>query len=136
VRILAVDPGGTTGLAEWCHGDFTAWEEPDPMQVVHYALIEARSIDEIVCEDFRPRPGVRTWQPDALHVIGGLRYVTWYMRKPLTMQSPGAAKSFATDARLRKAGFWTPGKGHANDAARHLLRRMVRLHLIDLEDIL
>ena len=29
--------------------------------------------------------------------------------------------TFATDDKLRRLGWYKPGKGHANDAARHLL---------------
>jgi hypothetical protein len=134
--IIAVDPGGRTGMAQWYDGDFTSWEVEEPMEVVRLVGDAIREWDAVVCENFRPRPRV-TWQPDALHIIGGLRYFTWRHEVPFILQEPAQAKTFATDERLKAAGFYTKGgEGHANDAARHLLRYLVRSKLIRLEDVL
>jgi hypothetical protein len=78
---------------------------------------------------------VRTWQPDALHIIGTVRYFFHRERVPLRLVQ-ASGKTFATDDRLKKAGMYVPARGHANDAARHLLRRLVRLGEVKLEDIL
>jgi hypothetical protein len=134
--IIAVDPGGRTGMATW--PNFSSAEVAEPMEVVRIvedAMAPEGAVDAVVCENFRPRPRV-TWQPDALHIIGGLRYVCWRHGVPLVLQEPAQAKTFATDDRLKAAGFYVPGMGHANDAARHLLRYLVRSKMVRLEDVL
>lgn len=79
-------------------------------------------IDAIVCETFLPRPGAKSLQLDALHIIGALRYLCWHTKTPLIMQSPTQAKSFAGgQEKLRAAGWYTVGADHARDAARHML---------------
>ena len=135
MRLLALDPGLTTGVAEWHGGIFTSWEEPDPMDCLMKLDTLVHRMDEVVCENFVPRPGVRSWQPDALHIIGTVRYFCHRERVPLSLPMP-SGKTFATDSRLKLAGMYVPGKGHANDAARHLLKRLVRLREVNLEDIL
>ena len=60
-------------------------------------------------------------------MIGGLRYLAVVGDEyvgPLRFvrQTPAQAKSFGTDDKLRRLGWYTPTPGgHANDAARHLL---------------
>lgn len=91
----------------------------------------------VVCESFVPRPGVRTWQPDALEVIGAIRYACYKYGHPFELQTPAQAKQFATDAKLRKIGWHRSTEGgHENDARRHLLLGMVRHNAIDLEPFL
>lgn len=135
--IVAVDPGLTTGIAVWNDGRFHSEENDDPMMTLLGLDFAIEKADHIVCENFVPRPRV-TWQPDALHIIGTLRYLCWRAQVPfhLPKQGGNTAKSYATDERLKKAGFYVPGKGHANDAARHLLKFLVRQNLISAEDIL
>jgi hypothetical protein len=76
-----------------------------------------------VCEDFTPRPGAHSVQKDALHIIGGLEamILTGTVDSHLYLQSPGQAKAFSTDEKLRKLGWWVKGQDHARDALRHLL---------------
>lgn len=130
MRIIAVDPGGTAGVA------FGAFHEGVPPDVTlfemtpHEALFyvgDSLPVDLVVCESFIPRPGVRTWQPDALEMIGALRYLCRVAGVRFELQSPASAKRLATNARLDALGWRhrTPG-GHADDAARHLLVAAMR----------
>lgn len=149
VKIIAVDPGGTTGLAlaVFIDGVVTRFEatERAPMEAVQWVeweLNEKFSGDPneatlVACENFIPRPGVRTWQPDALHIIGALRYMTWLRGEQVALQSPGDAKRFATNDKLEKIGWRsrTPG-GHADDAVRHLMIAAVRADVLDTTELL
>jgi len=138
VRILAIDPGKTAGVAWYdsAHQSFRSWEREDRVAVVQYVehLASEFAIDLVVCESFVPRPGVRTWQPDALETIGALRYVCSRAGVPFDTQSPADAKRFSTNEKLTALGWRnpTPG-GHADDAARHLLLAAVRHVAIDPE---
>lgn len=132
-RILAADPGNMSGLA---FGEFWAGRDPvvEVWELEQQATLEkadqmlsGRGVSFVVCESFVPRPGVRTWQPAALEIIGALRWLCWQHKTQFAIQSPADAKRFATDDKLKTIGWWTPTKGgHANDAYRHLLLAAVR----------
>ena len=129
---IAVDPGGTTGVAMTGNGQTVATWELSPMEAVELVedFIDENSV--VVCESFTPRPGVRTWQPDAVEVIGALRYLCFKRGLELVLQSPAAAKRFGTDDKLKRIGWYKPTRGgHSNDAVRHLLIAMVRNGDID-----
>jgi hypothetical protein len=141
-RVMAVDPGLLSGVA---YAEFglvppvpEVWEL-DPRETVR--AVEERlsgpGLAVVACESFVPRPGVRSWQPDALEIIGGLKYVCWRHNTPLVLQSPANAKSFSTVAKLKKLDWRhpTPG-GHAEDALRHLLLIAVQGNLIPLEALI
>lgn len=61
-----------------------------------------------------------------MELRGVLRYLAWRNGLAFDTQSPADAKGFATDYKLRKYGFWTPGpEDHARDASRHLLTALM-----------
>ena len=87
----------------------------------------------VVCESFIPRPGAKTWQPDAIETIGVLRHLCRWHRHRFELQAPADAKRFSTDAKLKRLGWYQPTEGgHANDAIRHLLLALVKHNGIDL----
>jgi len=54
--------------------------------------------------------------------IGAMRLIADHGGVQFVRQTPAQAKSFATDDKLRKLGWFSPTPGgHANDATRHLL---------------
>ncbi len=134
MKVLAVDPGGTCGMAEAWFEDgtffnFHSWQTA-PNECVRY--FEMTSFDVLVYESFRPRPGAYTWQPDALYTIGALRYIAAKRETRVVEQSPADAKKFSTNAKLTQLGWRNPtAGGHADDAARHLLLAAVKEHLLD-----
>ena len=69
---------------------------------------------------------------DALYIIGVTEYLCKQRDIPFALESPGNAKRFCSDDRLKKAGMWksSPG-GHANDASRHLFLELAKRGLID-----
>lgn len=132
--VIAVDPGKTVGAAVWSerrelehHGqcdsfDFLAWAEA---VIPTYAPWELH----VVCERYRLGPESLKKQADfnwATDVIGCLRFWCRKYEVPFVVQDPSHAKSFSTDEKLKKLGWYLPTKGgHANDAARHLLVYLV-----------
>lgn len=127
--IIAVDPGGTTGWAEWKHGEFRSGEEADWL---HW--IDNRDFDQdiFVIETYTITASTakKSQQTDALRLTGCLEWMAYPYRKVI-YQKPSEAKAFSTDKKLKRIGWYTPGKGHANDAARHLLLTCVRRGLVD-----
>ena len=137
MNIIAVDPGKTCGFAWLRPGAGTGPESLSVFESTEMdrwsAVSEATDhVSLVVCESFVPRPGVRTWQPEALETIGALRYVCDRAGVPFETQAPAEAKRFSTNEKLAALGWRNPTKGgHADDAARHLLLAAVRHGVID-----
>ncbi len=119
MRVLCIDPGGTTGLASWVDGRTGFSQEEDRFKL--YALVRTIAPDIIVCENFIPRAGALTFQPEALRIIGFLEGWANSQSVEFVLQTPAQAKSFGTAAKLKAVGWWPKGLGHAQDAAKHLL---------------
>lgn len=140
--IIAVDPGKTTGLAtlDATTQDLTTAEYGfnDTCSYVAQKASEYGSDLLLVCESFiiGPQTAKNTQAPWSLELIGVMRYLSRsYCGRDLALQTPATAKRFSSDVRLKEVGFWTPGKGHANDAARHLLLFLVQRGLLENETV-
>jgi hypothetical protein len=139
--ILAVDPGKTTGFVMYTSGAFF-WGQESMMEFLRRAddyLYDNVAV-EVVCEKFQIGPSTLSKARDAhwaMKQIGILEYWCETRGHTFTLQTPSEAKSFATDAKLKTLGWYTPTKGgHANDALRHLLVYMVKQEMIDLQTLL
>ena len=126
MRIVAVDPGKMTGIAWTTETAVLSCELPamDAVQKVGFLWRISEGIDRLIVEDFVPRKGkALTWQPDALHVIGALRYMARQRRIPMILQKPiPKPRQLGLERELRERGWWAPTKGgHENAARKHLL---------------
>jgi hypothetical protein len=131
--LIAVDPGKTTGMAYAQAGETPfAWEIEEGQEAPDWVAANVAPFPdawEVVCESFVIGPNTMkksrgNW---SLELIGALRYICWKYDVPFTLQSPGDAKRFSTDAKLKRVDWWTPTKGgHANDALRHLMLRRAK----------
>jgi hypothetical protein len=144
--VLAVDPGKVTGY--WHYdpadaaysgqgGELPQWEFVDAAQLMLFGAWLNSEVT-VVCESFTitqrsvVQRGDRVW---SLEQIGILQYMVRMRRayepqKPpchyAPEQSPSDAKSFATDKKLRRIGWYSRGNEHGRDAARHALLYAVR----------
>jgi hypothetical protein len=144
-RVVVLDPGKTTGLVDWMRGgepEFKAMElnfDDTCRYLLHVGSAHGMAEDVlIVSESFviTPQTAKNTQAPWSLELIGVARMVSnIYLGRPLILQQPASAKRFSSDSRLKRMGWWTPGKGHANDASRHLLLLMATRGLLP-QDIL
>lgn len=129
---VAIDPGGTTGMAAWdqVEEELVA-AEGSPAEVLDWLAeeIRERRIGLVVCESFTITGGTikktRGGPNAAIETIGAIRYLCRVGGVPLVLQSPAEAKGFSTDDKLRRIGWFEGLPGHARDAARHLLLRCV-----------
>lgn len=139
-NILAFDPGGTTGYAVAgerfyageLHGDF------ETQALAMSELFYKYTPGFVVCETYTitQRTAHLSQQPEALMLIGMVRWFVSRTEATLTMQKPSVAKSFATDAKLREMTWFSPTTGgHANDATRHLLTWMASNGKLDNETL-
>jgi hypothetical protein len=148
MRIMGVDPGGTTGIAiidvKWDDKRF----EPDPKRahVFNTQLdgVWGSSEDSIgrrmnwLIEEYKPgliavekfiitQQTVRfTRQPDALWIIGGVRFLADLAGIPVHMQPASLAKTTWDASRLKETGWASVvTHKHARDALRHALTACV-----------
>lgn len=141
--IIAVDPGKKTGWASYdtTANVFASQEAPGDEfidRVVpwlgpsHAHDRAAAGPVRIVVERFVITAGtMRTSRGDenwSIEQIGILRHHARWAGVAFELQSAGDAKKFSPDDRLRTIGWYTPGRGHANDAARHALLNVARHH--------
>lgn len=123
VKVLAIDPGGTTGIAyyntEW--DKFNSWQADNFYDAMH----SWATPDVLVIERFTIRQNTHKLSADAFEqttdLIGAFRYLALRDGVDFIRQTPAQAKAFATDDKLKRLGWYTPGLPHGNDAARHLL---------------
>jgi len=139
--IIAIDPGKMTGWARLtprggavAHS-FGGGEQPlyDVLHWIHESMKQGLRPD-IVCEDFifTKETLKKSRQTYSTEGIGALRFLCEEYGSQFYVQTPAAAKRFSTDEKLKRIGWHTPGKPHANDAARHLLLHASGEGLIDL----
>jgi hypothetical protein len=134
-RVIALDPGGTTGWAVWtmeANGDMD-WHlgqlGPEDHHELLYALLERETIHDftVVCESFEFR---QSRQRDNINLmsreyIGIAKLYEQERKNPVVFQTAAMAKSFVTDQKLKSMHLWHPGKKHAMDAMRHLVYYLV-----------
>lgn len=127
--VVAIDPGGNTGLAWMIDGtDFGSYVQGGG----RFGFVDAfcASIEKfatptvVVVESFiiTSATARKTAQPDPYLIYGWLEL--WCHRHGISFhsQTPAQAKGFGTDAKLKHLGWYSAGNGgHDNDAARHLL---------------
>ena len=141
--VLSVDPGKASGVALFAFSD---GEEPELIWSGEYQQEEyakpirqalgdafARAIPiEIVCERFLiSMQTVKNSQaPYSLEQIGILKQCIMDMGMApddIYFQSPADAKAMFPNEALKKLGYWYKGgEGHALDAIRHGLLRLVK----------
>ena len=140
--IVTIDPGKMSGLTEYdlWTGKFQAFEMnfEDTCRFLMNRGAKYQSAMVLCSESFTigPQTVKNTAAPWSLELIGVARAVSQiWCGRDLTLQSPAQAKRFSSDDRLKRMGFHTPGKGHANDAARHLLLLLVTRGLLPVETV-
>ncbi len=141
--VLSIDPGKATGVA------LLSWDETDagpnlliakelqpeefavPVETILNSYRGTGSLT-VVCERFTINAQtVRNSQaPYSLEQIGVLKHLcrtNMYDPEKIVFQSPADAKAMFPNEALRKVETWfVGGEGHANDAIRHALLRLVK----------
>lgn len=142
--VLAVDPGKATGLALF---EYTAGSEPvllwslevqqheyaGPIRAALQDAIDSGTEIEVACERFtiNAQTAKNAQAPYSLEQIGILRQCLMDVgRAPddIYFQAPADAKALFGNDKLKKLEYWhRGGEGHALDAIRHGLLRMVKM---------
>jgi hypothetical protein len=127
-RIIAFDPGKITGVAIW--DDVYVGRQFTVEELYSYVDHECDSLDggHVQVEKFTISQATirKAAESDPLDVIGYLKYAAWRCGFEIGWSKPADVMKTFPDASLKKAGMFIPGKGHANDAARHLAWYLVK----------
>lgn len=130
--MIALDPGGTTGLAT-CDYEAGAYAyfiatQCTPQEALDWVWSCIEHNTSIVYAErytVTPRTVKMTRQYDALYVIGAAQWMCKHTSSTFKLVDPATSKKLGNDRVLRDSGLWTPGKQHANDAARVLAVALV-----------
>lgn len=127
MRILALDPGGTTGWTSYDDdgGKVPAWGwgqlEEEDHHVQLYDLLDRQQPDVVVCERFTYRPHLPHAVLISRDYIGVATLWCKQNGVEIVMQMPAHAKGLWDDKKLKAVNLYQVNKRHANDATRHLL---------------
>lgn len=128
VRVLALDPGQTTGVAVIENGQLIDWLQLNTKDIPTgiAALSELYSKVQpqyIISEAYK----IYGWKKDShawsdLHtpqLIGVIKTLAQQRNIPHEERLAQEAKVFCTDTKLEEWGMYKPGMKHARDAIRH-----------------
>jgi hypothetical protein len=141
-RLLALDPGGTTGWVEYYtindkevfnYGEITGAEHHGALwELVDKAAVDSISLDQelyVILEKFEFRKDERYRDKIdyvAAEYIGVVksycRYWGAFRPVSLHMASASLGKGFWDDDKLKRAGYYVKSSKHIRDATRHMLR--------------
>lgn len=129
MRYVVVDPGLKTGVVEFTPSTrrFSAFELGAFQFMEYCENMESRYVYDsmrIICESYivTTSTAKKTQQLWSLKHLGTLQYLCYKHSWEFYTQNPDE-RMFSTDVKLKALGWYTEGlEGHANDAARHLLR--------------
>jgi hypothetical protein len=127
-RVLAFDPGETTGVACIQNGcvlryDQVVTKPVGPGAFILADIIELAEPAILICEDYK----VYSWKSNehkwasihTLRLIGAIEYICHMRALQLHLEMAQVPKEFMTDDKLRGLGLYLTGKPHARDAMRH-----------------
>ena len=126
MNVVSFDPGLATGVALW-GADHCSYQVDGGWdgQVAHLDSLLRGNLDHVVCEAFTVNAGTAKKDqgayPHVFSLIGTIRYLAWANGAEFHFQTPAEAKSFATNGKLKRLGWYKGAPGHADDASRHLL---------------
>lgn len=128
VKVLALDPGQTTGVAVFDKGVLVEWSQLDTKDIPRGirnmdALINRVQPDYIIAEAYK----IYAWKKDEhtwaeLHtpqLIGVIKTLAQLKNIPHEEKMAVEAKTFCTNEKLQEWGMYKTGMRHACDAIRH-----------------
>lgn len=135
--VMGIDPGGTTGLVvgKWVGGRFEvlfmgerAFRSVGLEYEYWVELFGSWRPNFVYCETFSLRTAVTSGDvlsPVVVRTIVECALVSVLSEGSLQClwggKSPSVAKSYCTDERLRRWGYWIAGSPHVRDAVRQVL---------------
>jgi hypothetical protein len=119
-RLIAIDPGGNTGIATKVDGVYKT--ETTPLPDVVFAHVNNGDWDVVIYEDFNTGGNISKDGQHTLKVIGGILALCWRRDIKPYRQMPQERMAFLARANsiLKKSSL--KPTNHEKDALAHLLR--------------
>lgn len=114
MRILALDPGGTTGMAVYRNGSIHI-SEMDVESVWYRLAMTTGALAAVLVETYRP---FKTSNVQPALVNGAARLLAIQHGALFHEYAPGQCKTLCSNDTLRALGWWDAALPHAADAAR------------------
>lgn len=126
MKVLALDPGGTTGFAEGIINDNGLMTiRTGQTKLAHYELFAQLTLvapDKIIYETFKYRNRARKGlELISAELIGVIQLYSHQYSVEVFAQDPGEVMGHFTDKKLKQDGLYKKAHPHAMDALRHLL---------------
>ena len=129
MRLIGLDPGGTTGWAIMDISETTArWRMgqigPQEHHAELYAFLEREHVQKtvLISESFEYRREQRTnVELISREYIGVAKLFAQERGTTYVQQTAAQGKAFWTDEKLKKTDLYVVGQQHARDATRHVL---------------
>ena len=133
-RVLAFDPGETTGWAYFTYGTLKEAGQisvPVVNEVLHaeefFYVVTTTDPDVVVVEDYRvyaskaqPHSWNALYTPKLIGYIQAVCHSRFEVgRQPKMVMQMASSKQFCTNDKLKAWGFYQKANPHANDAVRH-----------------
>lgn len=137
ISVIAFDPGKITGVA-WIEGENFNSEQYNVEELYEWVDAQCESIGFAQIEKFTISQATvrKARETEPLDIIGYLKYAAWRCGFEIGWSKPADVMSSFPDAALKKAEMFHAGKGHANDAARHLAWYLVKNKIRPVRDFL
>lgn len=136
--VLSIDPGLKTGIAlvhrindhatKVCSAelDWTEGAEAADRLIIDHPM----AVTDIVAERFliTAQTAKNSQAPWSLYALGCLMLTCHRAEREVVLQKPAQAKAVVDNAKLQRLGLWhRGGAGHANDALRHAVVRLINV---------
>ena len=137
--VLAVDPGLTTGYAQWDAHGLGAFGELPKLEFLVYAEAWSQMAKQygrgvIVCEEFVTTQGTAkkgSVATEPIKSIGFLEVMEYRYDVELVISGIAQAKRRMPNETLERLGWYAVGQVHARDALRHLACYLIDNGMMD-----
>lgn len=119
-RLIAIDPGGNTGVAIRFNNDYFVHTLTNPDEVFRYIVQD--KWDAVIYEDFNTGGNISKDGQHTLKVIGGILALCWDQGFKVYRQMPQDRMAFMARANDLLKGRYIKVTNHDKDALAHLLR--------------
>jgi hypothetical protein len=121
-KLLAIDPGETTGVAYFINGELIKTAQLTSIIAIEEAILDFLP-DMLIYEDYRIYPAKLKSHSfseiPTLKIIGAIEYVCEKYHIKTIKQLATMAKGFCNSYKLKEWGYWAKGEQHSRDAIRH-----------------
>jgi hypothetical protein len=130
-RLIAIDPGDTTGVSFWRSGQMVSATTMRRDLLLFKRVIEHFAPDVIAMESYRiyaHKTNQHTHSDvPTLRLIGAIELIAEMQQPliPIVFQSASQAKGFVTDQKLEAWGLYDGINKHARDSIRHAVYYMI-----------